>query len=103
MRLENAPRRIAVRHGLFPLLIVPLFLSGCTTAPGLWMCDVLLGGVTAGLERGACEINCDTKYYDRSSNSDYAYQRCIFNCREKPVDIDQCTKAAKAEAEKSGK
>ena len=63
------------------------------------MCDAF----TAGLERGLCEVDCGSKYYDRSSDSDYAYQRCIFNCREKPIDKKQCTKAAEAKAEKSAK
>lgn len=94
MTADQCCLRIWLQNSLLMLMSV-LTVPGCTTGPGLWVCDV----ITAGLEGAACEIDCDTKYYDRSTDSDYAYQRCIFNCREKPVDTDKCTKAAKTNAE----
>ena len=76
------------------LSLTLLTTTGCTS-PGLSLCDITV----AVLDNVSCELDCQNKYYDRASNSDYAYQRCIYECREADND-DQCTKAvAEAEAE----
>ena len=75
------------------LSLALLTITGCSTSPGLFLCDI----TAAVLDNVSCELDCHNKYRDRASNSDYAYQRCIYECREADND-DQCTKAV-AEAE----
>ena len=75
------------------LSLALLITTGCSTSPGLFLCDI----TAAVPDNVSCELDCHNKYRDRASNSDYAYQRCIYECREADND-DQCTKA-EAEAE----
>ena len=80
------------------LSLALLTTTGCTS-PGLFLCAITV----AVLDNVSCELDCHNKYRDRASNSDYAYQRCIYECREADND-DQCTKAkAEAEAETKAK
>ena len=64
-------------------------LAGCTTGPGLWSCDILVDV----LENVNCELDCRNKYYNPTSKGDYAYERCLYECKE-AITSDQCTKAA---------
>lgn len=70
------------------VVLAPALLAGCTTGPGLWACDVAV----AVLEGASCEINCNTKY-GRLGRENYAYQRCLYDCRETD-NKDECTRAA---------
>ena len=73
---------------LVHLSLALLTITGCSTSPGLFHCDI----TEAVPDNDSCELDCHNKYRDRASNSDYAYQRCINECREADND-DQCTKA----------
>ena len=63
-------------------------VSAFSSDPGLFHCDI----TEAVPDNDSCELDCHNKYRDRASDSDYAYQRCINECREADND-DQCTKA----------
>lgn len=79
---------------LTALALAPALLAGCTTGPGLWACDVSL----AILEGASCEINCNTKY-GHLGRENYAYQRCLYDCREAD-NKNKCTRVAE-EAKKN--
>ena len=100
-RNNGLNQRADMTKMLVYLSLALLITTGCSTSPGLFLCDI----TAAVLDNVSCELDCHNKYRDRASNSDYAYQRCIYECREADND-DQCTKAvaeaeykAKAEAE----
>ena len=59
------------------------------TGPGLWSCDIVQGA----LDNLNCDLHCENKYYDPASKSDYAYERCLYECKE-AITSNRCTKAA---------
>ncbi len=42
------------------------------------------------LEGASCEVNCNTKYGNLGKNN-YAYQRCLYECRE-ANNKNECTR-----------